>query len=93
MVKKINDLIEENTNNELRTGVMCLNKNKYKYKGIVIGLGDNLDEVGTNLFSTLIEMDKNNVDKIYSEEFPNSGVGRAIMNRLLKSAGYKVIKV
>ncbi len=93
VVKKINDLIEENTNNELRTGVMCLNKNKYKYKGIVIGLGDNLDEVGTNLFSTLIEMDKNNVDKIYSEEFPNSGVGRAIMNRLLKSAGYKVIKV
>ena len=71
----------------------CLNKTKYKYKGIVIGLGDNLDEVGTNLFSTLIEMDKNNVDKIYSEEFPNSGVGRAIMNRLLKSAGYKVIKV
>ncbi|SCI37334.1 MULTISPECIES: L-threonylcarbamoyladenylate synthase [unclassified Romboutsia] len=93
VVKKINDLIEENTNNELRTGVMCLNKNKSKYRGIVIGLGDNLDEVGTNLFSTLIEMDKNNVDKIYSEEFPNSGVGRAIMNRLLKSAGYKVIKV
>jgi len=38
-------------------------------------------------------MDNNKVDIIYSEEFPNKGVGRAIMNRLLKSAGYKVINV
>ena len=71
---------------------MCLNKNYEKYNGLVISLGETLEEVGSNLFSTLIEMDKNKIDIIYSEEFPVSGVGRAIMNRLLKSAGYKIIK-
>ena len=93
VAKKINDLVKENTNNNLKTGVMCLNKNKDKYDGLVIGLGENLDEVASNLFSTLIEMDNKNIDIIYSENFPNIGVGRAIMNRLLKSAGYKVINV
>ena len=29
---------------------------------------------------------------LYSEEFPTDGVVQAIMNRLLKSAGYKTIK-
>ncbi|MGL5692810.1 MAG: L-threonylcarbamoyladenylate synthase [Peptostreptococcaceae bacterium] len=91
VIKKINNLAKENTNNNLKTGIMCLEKNKQKYEGIVISLGEDLNEVGSNLFSTLIEMDNNNVDIIYSEEFPNSGVGRAIMNRLLKSAGYKII--
>ena len=43
------------------------------------------------LFDTLREMDKRNIDIVYSEEFPNIGVGQAIMNRLLKSAGYKII--
>ena len=70
---------------------MCLDENKDKYKGEVISLGNNLEEVGSNLFDTLREMDKRNIDIVYSEEFPNIGVGQAIMNRLLKSAGYKII--
>ena len=93
VVEKINNMYKENMNNNLKTGVMCINKNIHKYEGLAIGLGNSLEEVGSNLFSALIEMDKHNIDIIYSEEFPNSGVGRAIMNRLLKSAGYKVIKV
>lgn len=91
-VTKINDLTSENTSKGLRTGVMCLNKNKDKYKAISIGLGNTLEEVASNLFDVLREMDKNNIDIVYSEEFPNKGVGQAIMNRLLKSAGYKIIK-
>ena len=92
VVEKINNMYKENMNNNLKTGVMCINKNIHKYEGLAIGLGNSLEEVGSNLFSALIEMDKHNIDIIYSEEFPNSVVGRAIMNRLLKSAGYKVIK-
>jgi L-threonylcarbamoyladenylate synthase len=93
VVNEINKKIKENTSNNLKTGVMCLEENKYKYDGFCISLGKTLDEVGSNLFGTLIEMDNNNIDIIYSEEFPNEGVGRAIMNRLLKSAGYKIINV
>ncbi|MEG2985862.1 MAG: Sua5 family C-terminal domain-containing protein, partial [Peptostreptococcaceae bacterium] len=50
-----------------------------------------LEEVGSKLFDTLIEMDKRKIDIIYSEAVSNDGVGRAIMNRLMKSAGYKII--
>ena len=46
----------------------------------------------SNLFDALRQMDKMNIDIVYSEEFPTDGVGQAIMNRLLKSAGYKTIK-
>lgn len=93
VIEKVNDLVEQNNNNGLKTGVMCMEQNKNKYKGEVISLGDNLEEVGSNLFDVLREMDKRKINIVYSEEFPNNGVGQAIMNRLLKSAGYKIIKV
>lgn len=89
---KINELVKTNENKNLKTGVMCLDENKKNYQGEVIGLGHTLDEVASNLFDVLREMDKRKVDIVYSEEFPRNGVGEAIMNRLLKSAGYKTIK-
>ena len=93
VIKKINNLIEENNKKDIKSGVMCLSKNKDKYKGEVIELGNTLEEVASNLFNVLIEMDNRKIDIIYTEAFPNDGVGRAIMNRLMKSAGYKFIKV
>lgn len=89
---KVNELILTNDENGLKTGVMCLEKNKHKYNGEVISLGSTLEEVASNLFNVLREMDKLKVDIIYSEEFEIAGIGQAIMNRLLKSAGYKIIK-
>lgn len=89
---KVNELILINNENGLKTGVMCLEKNKHKYNGEVISLGSTLEEVASNLFNVLREMDKLKVDIIYSEEFEIAGIGQAIMNRLLKSAGYKIIK-
>lgn len=93
VIKKINNLIEENNKKDIKSGVMCLSKNKDKYEGEVIELGNTLEEVASNLFNVLIEMDNRKIDIIYTEAFPNDGVGRAIMNRLMKSAGYKFIKV
>ncbi|MEG1410891.1 MAG: L-threonylcarbamoyladenylate synthase [Terrisporobacter sp.] len=91
VIDKINSLIEEQESKGLKCGVMCLSNHKKSYKGEVIGLGTNLEEVGSKLFDTLIEMDKRKIDIIYSEAVSNDGVGRAIMNRLMKSAGYKII--
>ena len=68
-------------------------QHKNLYKGDTIILGRDLQEVGSNLFDSLIMADKKGYDVVYTEAFENKGVGRAIMNRLLKSAGYKVIKV
>ena len=91
-ISKINSLVVENNKKGLKTGVMCLEQNKNSYKGEVVSLGSTLEEVGSNLFDVLRQMDKMNIDIVYSEEFPRNGVGQAIMNRLLKSAGYKTIK-
>lgn len=91
-IKKINSLVAENNEKSLKTGIMCLEENKNRYNGEVVSLGSTLEEVGSNLFDALRRMDKMNIDIVYSEEFSTNGVGQAIMNRLLKSAGYKIIK-
>lgn len=92
VVKKINKLSNNHTKEGLRCAVMCLEENKNKYKCDTIVLGRNLKEIASNLFDALITADEEKYDIVYTEEFSNSGVGSAIMNRLLKSAGYKIIK-
>ncbi len=93
VVSKINELTEINKDKNIKTGVMCCEENKLKYNGNVISLGNTMYEIGHNLFDSLIMMDKMNIDVVYTEEFNDEGVGQAIMNRLLKSAGYNIIKV
>ena len=39
--------MEENEERGLKTGVMCLEKNKDNYKGEVLSLGNTLEEVGS----------------------------------------------
>ncbi|GAA3655720.1 L-threonylcarbamoyladenylate synthase [Asaccharospora irregularis] len=90
--QKINNLVVENQEKGLKVGVMCLSQNKKMYSGEVIGLGNTLEEIARNLFDVLREMDKIGVDRVYSEAFTTEGLGQAIMNRLVKSAGYKIIK-
>lgn len=92
VIQKINELIEDNNSKNLKTGVMCIKENENKYNDITISLGNTMEEIGHNLFDTLIQMDDKNVDVVYSEDFGNVGLGSAIMNRLIKSAGYKIIQ-
>lgn len=93
VIEKTNSLVKENSQKGLKTGVMCMEQIKEKFDGEVISLGSTLDEVASNLFDVLREMDKRKIDIVYSQSFENTGLGQAIMNRLLKSAGYKVINV
>ena len=92
VISKVNKLVNNNYKEGLKTVVMCLAENKDKYESDTIVLGENLEEVAANLFNALITADEEEYDIVYTEEFSNHGVGRAIMNRLLKSAGYKIIK-
>ena len=93
VAKKVNELSDNNMNDGLKCAVMCMAQNKNKYKCDTIVLGESMEEIASNLFNALISADEQKYDIVYTEEFPNYGIGRAIMNRLLKSAGYKVIKV
>lgn len=51
-------------------------------------------EAAHDLFADLREMDKEDVDLILAGALSdNDGVGFAVMNRMLKSAGYNIVKV
>ena len=49
-------------------------------------------EICANLFKTLRKFDFLGVDVVYSEVFSEKGEGMAIMNRLNKAAGYRVLE-
>ena len=79
-----------------RTGVICTSESSLRYSADVVKcVGSRGDEesVARNLFSALREFDDECVTKIYTESFETAGLGQAIMNRLLKAAGYRVVQV
>jgi L-threonylcarbamoyladenylate synthase len=56
------------------------------------GSKDNLYEIAKNLFDFLRKLDHLDVDLGIAEGVPEKGVGLAIMNRLRKASGHKVIR-
>ena len=63
--------------------------------GIVIDLGplENLDIIAKNLFSAFRQLDQLNVKEAYIVAIPEIGVGKAIMNRIMKAANYQVVDI
>ncbi|WP_026506925.1 L-threonylcarbamoyladenylate synthase [Butyrivibrio sp. MC2013] len=80
----------------LRTGVIASHETVAMYKAdSIMDAGSKEDEetVARQLFMILREFDDLGTDVIYSESFDTSGIGQAIMNRLLKAAGQHIIRV
>jgi L-threonylcarbamoyladenylate synthase len=87
-------LIEEKQKEGLRVGVLATEESVENYHSdvtIVCGKRSQLESVAAALYETLRNFNQEKVDIIFSEMFPNTGVGHAIMNRLQKAAGNKVI--
>ncbi len=59
---------------------------------LVCGSRSNLNTVAHSLYDVLRSFNESDVDIIFSETFPQEGVGMAIMNRLQKAAGYQLLK-
>lgn len=79
-----------------RVAVLASVETKDCYDGLyVLCVGDRDDEEGiaANLFDTLREFDHMGAEFIFGECFKTDGVGQAIMNRLIKAAGYHIVKV
>ena len=51
------------------------------------------DEIAANLYTALRSFDDCPIDVIYAEGISEEGLGLAVMNRLRKASGYKIIKV
>ncbi len=87
----IQSLIDEKRKQGFKVGMLASTETQSKYKAdlvLDVGSRNNLDHVAHQLYHTLREFDQSNVDLIYSEIFPQSDVGVAIMNRLEKAAGH-----
>lgn len=96
VTKKINDLVLQDIKQGKKAGIICTDETLHCYNsGLIVSVGsrDNNDTIAHNLYSVLRDFDKTDVEKIYSETFFDSNLGQAIMNRMIKAAGYKVEKV
>ncbi len=94
--QEINRRTEEDLESGRKVGIICTDEtiNLYK-KGKVVSIGSakNEETIAHNLYGVLRDFDNMDVECIYSETFYNTGLGQAIMNRLIKAAGYHIERV
>jgi L-threonylcarbamoyladenylate synthase len=92
--KFLQSLVAEKQSEGLRVGVLTTEEHVDLLEADVVlacGKRVELETVATALYDTLRKFNLEQVDIIFSEVFPNEGVGNAIMNRLQKAAGNKLI--
>ena len=80
----------------VRTGVICTEETKGRYEADLIksaGSREDENSVARELFRILREFDDEGAEEIYAESFAADGIGRAVMNRLLKAAGHHIVRV
>lgn len=94
VIEKINALVKEKEARGMIAGIIGTEETFLRYPaGIVKSIGTRNDElsISSHLYSILREFDESDAQVIYSESFEEGAMGSAIMNRLLKAAGHKII--
>jgi L-threonylcarbamoyladenylate synthase len=94
VVAYINDKAAEAMKEGKKVGVIGTDSTMSLYSADVIksvGNRDDESSIAHELFKVLREFDDEDIDIMFSESFDDSGIGQAIMNRLLKAAGHNVI--
>lgn len=94
MVATVGDLAREKLDEGYRVGIICTDESRDCYsEGLVrsIGARKSQESVAHNLYAVLRQFDDLQVDYIFSESFSEDHLGQAIMNRLSKAAGYKIV--
>lgn len=96
VIDKINELLAQDMTKGLKVGIMTSDEKMAKINGgekISLGSFEKEEDIARNLFAALRDFDEKQVDVIYSEGFSEDGIGQAIMNRLVKAAGHRIINV
>lgn len=96
VVDKIGELAAARENEGHRVGIIATQETmgRYDHENVkCIGTREDESTVAANLYAILREFDDDGTEYIYSEAFASDGIGSAVMNRLLKAAGYHVINV
>ena len=87
--EKIEELIAEYRSKGYRVGVMATEEFEADE---FFHLGKTVEDVARNLFRALRELDRRGVDVIIAEGVEERGLGLAVMNRLRKASGYRIIR-
>lgn len=93
VVDWINAHVKEALEKGQKVGIICTDETKALYpQGVKKSVGNRQNEetVARELYRVLREFDDEGMKVMYSESFAESGIGVAIMNRLLKAAGHHV---
>ena len=96
VVDRINFIAKEYAQKGYSVGIIASDETKDRYStGEVVSVGTRTDElsISRNLYRVLRDFDDMKVDYILGETFAGENMGQAIMNRMLKAAGYKVEEV
>ncbi|MDC7290325.1 L-threonylcarbamoyladenylate synthase [Blautia schinkii] len=96
VVAAINSYAAQAEKQGLQVGIIATDETMERYPyGVVKSIGSREDEetIARHLYEVLRDFDQYQVSAIYSEAFYTPRMGQAIMNRLLKAAGHKIIKV
>lgn len=94
VVKAIKERKEIEEARGKKVGIICTDESEKYYCGEnIVSIGSRVREetIAANLYEVLRKFDETDVDVILGETFYGDGLGQAIMNRLIKAAGYKLI--
>ncbi|WP_059104145.1 L-threonylcarbamoyladenylate synthase [Shouchella shacheensis] len=89
--KKIRELVEADRRSGLRVGVLATRGERAVYEADVVVYGKDSRHVAHSLYDSLRRFDDAEVDVIYAETLPEEGIGMAVMNRLRKAAGGRIL--
>ncbi|MBD5394489.1 MAG: threonylcarbamoyl-AMP synthase [Lachnospiraceae bacterium] len=95
VVDHINKELTKFLGTDIKTGVIATDETAARYLGGVIksvGRREDEEAIARHLFRILREFDDDEVQVIFAESFPREGIGQAIMNRLLKAAGHRIVQ-
>jgi L-threonylcarbamoyladenylate synthase len=93
--KKVQQITDSQVRANKKVGILATEETKFGYRADVIkSLGTRMDSASAarSLFKLLREFDGEKVDVIVAEGVPLEGLGLAVMNRLRKASGYKIVK-
>jgi len=88
-------VINEARSKGKKAGILVSEENAPKFNADVVitcGTRSDFSSVAKRLYDALREFDKYDIDVIYCESFEESGLGEAIMNRLLKASSHRVVE-
>jgi len=96
VIDAINHQAGEQISLGYRVGIIATDETKGLYHyGVIKAIGSRKDEasIAAGLYAILREFDELQIEYIYTESFADNSLGQAIMNRLLKAAGYQIEKL